>query len=156
MELKLLNNLIEDAKEVYSDKPIMQKVVVTQGIHESGFLGKSGGSGLAIRCNNLFGIKAKVDAKGNPIEPAESFPTWEHINGKDQQVRAWFRKYKDHAECFAAHRKLMEKPRYARVMAATNLKEAFDMLQKCGYATDPRYPQKLMSVYLTAVSKAMP
>lgn len=155
MEQKILANLVEDAKKVYSDKSIMQKVVVTQGIHESGFLNRSGGSALAIRCNNLFGMKARLDKNGNPIDPAESFPTWEHIEGQDKQVRAWFRKFKDHAECFAAHRKLMERPRYAPVMTAKTLDEAFKQLQKCGYATDPRYPQKLMSVYLSTVSKVM-
>lgn len=154
MEQKILNNLIEDAREVYFDLPHMQRVVVTQGIHESGFLGKSGGSKLAIRCNNLFGMKARLDKKGNPTDPHEYFLTWEHINGKDIQVRAAFRKFENHEECFKAHRVLMEKPRYAPVMSAMSVEEAFKQLQKCGYATDPKYPQKLQQIYLKIVDKA--
>lgn len=158
MEQRILNNLIEDAREVYADLPHMQRVVVTQGIHESGFLGKKGGSDLAIRYNNLFGMKSRLDAKGKPIGKFVMLPTWEDTNGAapggEEQIKAPFRVFADHAECFKAHRELMQKPRYTRVIAATNVKEAFDMLYKCGYATDPRYPSKLLQTYNAVVAKA--
>lgn len=141
MEQKILRNLIEDAKEVYKFKEVLQQVAVTQAIHESGFLNKSGGSQLAVKYNNLFGIKA---VKG---QPSVKMRTWEHINGKDIQVYADFAWYDSFTDSFVYHRKLMEKPRYSRVIASKTVSEAFNMLQACGYATDPRYPQKLQKVY---------
>ena len=148
MDLKVLSNLIEDAKQVYDDYPIMQRVVVTQGIHESHMNSPRGASQLAIRCNNLFGIKGEGDAG------SKSFPTWEHIDGEDVQVDADFACYSDHAACFAAHRSLMEHTRYAPVLASRSATEAFKQLQKCSYATDPAYPARLQEVYDTIVRDA--
>lgn len=144
---KLLQNLIEAAKDVYPDYPIMQRVVVSQGIHESGFASQRGGSQLAIKYNNLFGIKAKTG------QEAVLLPTWEEINGKVVHVKAPFAVYPDHEACFKAHRALMERPRYKPVLGAKTVKEAFSQLQKCGYATDGAYPRKLELVYSRYVEK---
>lgn len=141
MEPKILRNLIEDAKSVYKDNYIMQQVVVSQAILESGFLNKSGGSQLAVKYNNLFGIKATAG------QPSIKMRTWEHINGKDIQVMADFAWYDDFTDSFRHHRKLMEKSRYARVISSTKVNQAFIELRKAGYATDPKYPAKLQAIY---------
>lgn len=141
MELNILSNLLDSAKHVYEDMPNMQFVVVTQAIHESGFLLKSGGSQLALKYNNLFGIKGKGD------NGSVSLPTWEEINGKVVHVNANFAVYKSHESAFAAHRRLMEKPRYKRVLEAKTPLEAFRALVLCGYATDGKYSKKLNDIY---------
>lgn len=147
MDQKLLRNLIEDAKRVYPNSELLQKVVVTQAIHESGFSSKRGGSQLALRYNNLFGIKGK-GSKGSV-----SLPTWEVIGGKTLHVNADFAHYEDHQEAFEWHKRLMYRTRYARVLNAPDLDTAFKMLQVCGYATDPKYPGKLESTYQAHVKK---
>ncbi len=148
MDQQVLQNLIESAKEVYPDSEIMQRVVVTQGIHESGMHRPRGASQLAIRCNNLFGIKGKGNAG------SKSFPTWEHIDGKDIQVQADFAAYLDHQSCFEAHRNLMNKKRYAPVLASETVSEAFVQLRLCGYATDRNYSVRLQQVYDSIVREA--
>lgn len=47
MDKSKLEELKEAAKVVYKDSAIMQSVVVCQGILESGYLGRAGGSKLA-------------------------------------------------------------------------------------------------------------
>lgn len=148
MDKDILALLVKDAKKVYDDNEMMQRVVVTQGIHESGFASAHGESLLALEDNNLFGIKAKAG------EPSVSMPTWEYINGENVKVNALFAKYEDFKECFEAHRELMEKPRYERVMNAGSIEEAFHFLQVCGYATDPQYPQLLLNIYNEIVKDA--
>lgn len=148
MELKVLQSLIEDAKIAYSDYPIMQRVVVTQGIHESHMNSPRGASQLALRCNNLFGIKGTGDVG------SKSFPTWEYEDGENIQVDANFAVYSSHEACFEAHRKLMEHARYAPVLASETVEEAFKQLQRCGYATDPNYPASLQIVYDNIVKDA--
>ncbi len=147
MDLIILSHLVEDAKIAYSDSPVMQQVVVTQAIHESGFANKSGGSKLALKYNNLFGIKAKAG------QQSVTMRTWEHIKGKDIQVNAEFAWYDDYTHAFYAHKELMSKPRYARVLQATTVKAAFKALYLSGYATDPKYPAKLEAVYDKWVAK---
>jgi flagellum-specific peptidoglycan hydrolase FlgJ len=157
MDLKVLRNLVEDAKQVYSDYPIMQRVVVSQGIHESHMNSPRGASQLAIRDNNLFGMKAKTDENGNFGREGvdyDEYPTWEHIDGEDKQVRAKFAKFPDHISCFKAHRALMERPRYKPVLESESVEEAFDELRECGYATDPNYPKRLQEVYDSIVRRA--
>lgn len=140
MDLTLLRNLCQDAKLAYPNEPIMQKLVVVQGVHESGFLGKSGGSQLALRYNNLFGIKGSGNA-GRVL-----LPTWEEVNGKAEHVNDYFAAYKGHYDCFLAHKALMDKPRYKAVREATTIQDAFYQLWKCDYATDSKYAEKLLAV----------
>ncbi len=152
MDQKILRNLVYDAKKAYDDYPIMQRVVVTQGIWESHMNSPRGASQLSIRCNNLFGMKATQEQIDNGYY--EEFPTWEHEDGEDKQIQAKFAKFKDHEECFEAHRSLMEHSRYKPVLDSDNIEEAFDQLQKCGYATDPNYPARLQTIYYAFVEDA--
>lgn len=145
MDLTLLSNLLDSAKKVYPNSVLMQKVVVTQAILESGFLNRNGGSLLAHKYNNLFGIKG-YGTSGRVL-----LPTWEHLNGRDVQVKDWFASNATQEDSFKQHKTLMDRPRYEPVRDAPTPKEAFIQLQKCGYATDVAYPQKLFSIYSAIV-----
>lgn len=147
MELKVLASLKESAEEVYPDQPLLQALVVTQAIHESGFGLPSGGSMLARKYNNLFGIKA---LKSRPLDVVE-LPTWEEVNGKAVQTRAKFAVFKDYEDCFEQHKVMMHWPRYRLVLEADTLEGIFSAIYLSGYATDSKYPRKLMSIYLMYV-----
>lgn len=142
MKPKLLQNLIDSAAQIYPGKEIMQQVVVTQAIHESGFLSKSGGSQLALRYNNLFGIKAKKGYRKTP-----PLTTWEYINGRNIQVKVPFAAFDDYAQSFECHKKIMELSRYKGVVTATTVPVAFKALVTGGWATDPRYAKKLEEIW---------
>lgn len=136
-----IKNLRKACKEVYADLPILADLCLTQGVHESNLLNRP--SQLALRYNNLFGIKGK-GLTGKSI----LLPTWEEVNGKTVYVKAAFA-YNDSIEdSIKQHRNLMMKARYKPVRESKTLDEAFVNIYKAGYATDSKYPDKLKATKL--------
>ncbi|GED71158.1 hypothetical protein BRE01_48600 [Brevibacillus reuszeri] len=116
-------------------------LTIAQAILESNW----GMSGLTAKANNLFGIK------GNGTAGSVSMPTTEYVGGKPITTNANFRKYNSWAESIADHSALIlngtrDKPtRYHGVLGA-DYKTACQKIKDGGYATDPAYPQKLISL----------
>ncbi len=111
---------------------IPASITLAQGILESG----SGKGTLATKANNHFGIKCH-NWKGKKVY---------HDDDRRQEC---FRKYnsanksfRDHSE-FLAHRK-----RYAKLfeLDKDDYKGWAKELRRAGYATDKRYPQKLIAL----------
>jgi flagellum-specific peptidoglycan hydrolase FlgJ len=113
-------------------------ITIAQAILESGW----GFSGLAVKANNFFGVKARQG------EDYAEFLTREVVKGKDETVSARFAKYASPAESFDAHGKLLASlPRYQPAMCECDDYLAFAMaLQHCGYSTDPKYPSRLATL----------
>jgi flagellum-specific peptidoglycan hydrolase FlgJ len=135
----LLQQLKSNAESAFPDNPTMQQVAITQAIHESGLMGKP--SLLATKDNNLFGIKSPGSSG------VVNMPTWEVMNGRNVNVNADFGRNASTADSFMQYKNLMNRGRYAPVLQAQNPYEAFNALQRSGYATDPRYANKLNNVY---------
>ena len=103
-----------------------------------------GESQLATQGFNLFGVKADPSWKGNVLY----LPTREFIKGQWVTVTAAWRKYpgwlesiNDHAKFFAVN------PRYRLAMTGKRTGEDFArQIALAGYATDPRYADKLAAV----------
>ncbi|MGH9580047.1 MAG: glycoside hydrolase family 73 protein, partial [Terriglobales bacterium] len=76
------------------------------------------------------------------------FQTTEYRNGIPRREAARFRKFPSLAACFARHGELLATlPRYGPAMACASDPLAFALeLQRCGYATDPKYPAKLAAI----------
>lgn len=111
-------------------------VVLAQAILESDW----GRSRLARRNRNLFGIKAH--ARGNTS--AVVYSTTEYTGGQRRRQRARFAHYPSYSACLEDYARLLGRPRYARARAVAANPFAFAAeLQRCGYATDPRYAHKL-------------
>lgn len=116
---------------------IPASVIIAQAALETGW-----GKSARRAANNLFGIKGR----GN----AGSVKLWtrEYVRGRWIKTRATFAAYDSFAASVAAHGRLIsENPIYARAMAVKDDgPEAFaKALKRSGYATDPKYAQKLMS-----------
>jgi flagellar protein FlgJ len=94
--------------------------------------------------HNVFGIKAGASWKGNVAEVT----TTEYKQGVPSKVVARFRAYDSPAEAFRDYASLLQdNPRYGQVLANGQSVDGFAQgLQKAGYATDPAYATKLMSV----------
>lgn len=112
---------------------IPASITLAQGLLESG----AGQSDLARRSNNHFGIKCHSDWRGGRVY-------------HDDDLRGeCFRKYKRVEDSYEDHsRFLAERPRYARLFKL-NIKDYKGWakgLQKCGYATDRAYANKLIKV----------
>lgn len=92
---------------------------------------------------NLFGIKAGANWKGDVVETV----TTEYINGAPQKMVEKFRAYSSYAEGFNDYAKLLlDNPRYAQVLKSTDAATFANGLQRAGYATDPRYADKLIRI----------
>ncbi|HEX6017202.1 MAG TPA: glucosaminidase domain-containing protein, partial [Burkholderiaceae bacterium] len=97
--------------------------------------------------HNLFGIKAGAGWKGGVAEVT----TTEVVDGEPRRVVQRFRAYASAAESFADYAALMKTQRYRAVRAAGDDAQAFAAgLQRAGYATDPRYADKLGGAIATA------
>ncbi len=94
--------------------------------------------------HNLFGIKATPGWGGGRI----NVPTLEYRGGVPQREMAEFRAYDSLEQSFEDYlRFLNENPRYAGALKVSNDPNAFTAeLQRAGYATDPRYADKIQSI----------
>ncbi len=112
-------------------------VTIAQAIDESGW----GQSALAIRDNNLFGIK------GTGPAGSDMLPTQEFENGQWVTVNAAFRVYHNVAESIADHSELLATgPSYQQAMADRHLPDAFATDLTGVYATDPQYGSNLIAI----------
>ncbi|EKN16993.1 hypothetical protein HMPREF1076_02127 [Parabacteroides goldsteinii CL02T12C30] len=111
---------------------IPASITLAQGLLESG----SGQSDLARRSNNHFGIKCHSDWRGGRVY-------------HDDDLRGeCFRKYKRVEDSYEDHSKFLKRSRYDRLfqLKITDYKGWARGLQKCGYATDRAYANKLIKV----------
>ena len=112
---------------------IPASITLAQGIFESG----AGQSQLARKSNNHFGIKCHSDWRG------------ERVYHDDDLRGECFRKYKRAEDSYEDHAHfLVDRPRYAPLFKL-NIKDYKGWakgLQKCGYATDRAYANKLIKV----------
>ena len=123
---------------------VLPSITAAQAILESGW----GSSELAMAPNNnLFGIKDSEDWNGEIV----TVPTQEYVNGDYITVNAAFRKYTswndsvvDHAKFFTSTE--WRKNNYRKVVNETDYRIAAQELKNAGYATDPSYAGKLISL----------
>ncbi len=111
---------------------IPASITLAQGLLES----RSGNSVLAVEGNNHFGIKCTPDWSGGKVF---------HDDDKRNEC---FRKYRNADQSFEDHSKFLQRSRYAGLfeLKPTDYKGWAHGLKRCGYATDPRYPQKLIDL----------
>ena len=111
---------------------IPASIILAQGILESG----AGRGDLALRSNNHFGIKCHAGWTG------------ESVRHDDDAAQECFRKYDNPSESFKDHALFLTgRSRYAKLFALSknDYKAWARGLRAAGYATDPKYPDKLIS-----------
>ena len=111
---------------------IPASITLAQGLLESA----AGQSRLAQEANNHFGIKCGNEWGGKTIKH------------KAEKGKECFRKYKKVEDSFDDHSKFLKRKRYESLfkLKSTDYKNWAKGLRKCGYATDPKYPEKLISL----------
>lgn len=111
---------------------IPASIILAQGILESG----AGRGRLAVNANNHFGIKCHKEWTGDSVKQ------------DDDAEQECFRKYNDPSESFKDHAVFLSgRSRYAVLfeLPKDDYKAWAKGLRAAGYATDPRYPEKLIS-----------
>ena len=110
---------------------IPASIILAQGILESG----AGQSDLAVNANNHFGIKCHEW-------------TGDKVYKDDDSANECFRKYNQASESYKDHAMVLTgKNRYAKLFTLPkgDYKAWAKGLREAGYATDPKYPEKLIS-----------
>jgi flagellum-specific peptidoglycan hydrolase FlgJ len=123
----------EVAKSNMKDHGIPASITLAQGILESG----AGKGRLCLEANNHFGIKCHAGWTG---------PSITH---DDDAAQECFRKYNHPAESYRDHSYfLTSRPRYAGLFKLDkgDYQGWAKGLRAAGYATDPKYPDKLISL----------
>lgn len=131
-------NYIDEYKDIAIEQQrlhgIPASITLAQGLLES----QAGFSRLATAGNNHFGIKC-TDWNGDTIR---------HDDDARQEC---FRSYASAAESYNDHSLFLKRKRYQPLydLAITDYKGWAKTLKKCGYATDPKYPDKLIGIIET-------
>ncbi len=133
----VVKQYIVDFKEIAKDNMrnhgIPASITLAQGVLESG----AGRGTLCVTANNHFGIKCHTGWEG------------ESVYHDDDAAQECFRKYKDPAESYNDHSLfLTTRGRYASLfkLDKDDYKGWARGLKAAGYATDPKYPDKLISI----------
>ncbi|UXI00596.1 flagellar assembly peptidoglycan hydrolase FlgJ [Photobacterium sp. TY1-4] len=118
-------------------------VLIAQAALETGW-GKKVIRNAAGNSNNLFNIKADPRWSGNKVATS----TLEFHNGIPVQETAAFRSYDNYQQSFNDYvRFLNENPRYSQALEQPADPVRFIRnLHQAGYATDPKYSDKVISV----------
>ena len=135
-----INKLAPMAMEDYKTSKVLPSLTIAQGILESGW----GESELAVKANNLFGIKADSRWSGKIYNTQ----TKEYYNNSNTPttINANFRSYDSWEGGVKDHSEFLQADRYSKVVGAKDYKVACDEIYKAGYATDPNYTSKLIKL----------
>ncbi|CAB3771796.1 flagellar assembly peptidoglycan hydrolase FlgJ [Paraburkholderia solisilvae] len=141
-----VNKLAAPAQAASAATGIPARFIVGQAALESGWgkseIRKPDGS----TSHNVFGIKATKDWTGDTV----STVTTEYVDGQPQRKVEKFRSYASYDEAMKDYASMLtSNPRYAAVLNASHGKNAAGFaagMQRAGYATDPHYARKLMSI----------
>lgn len=136
-QLAYVDQFLEVARDEFQKHGIPTSITLAQGLLESGH----GTSTLARRNKNHFGIKcfSKKCRKGHCS------------NHSDDHHKDFFRNFTDERESYAAHSQVLMKDRYKSLfrLSHRDYKGWSHGLRKAGYATDPRYGDKLIHMIET-------
>lgn len=126
------------------DKPygILPSVTIAQACLESNY----GQSELAKKYNNLFGVK------GTDPNTSQVMTTKEFVNGRWETIHGRFQIYDSYQASIHAHTMLFvngttwNSKQYQHVLAAKDYQTQAKALETDGYATDPGYANKVITI----------
>ena len=120
------------------------RAVAAQAVLETGWGQKLIRDTQGVSSNNVFGIKADHRWDGDRI----GVSTLEYDGGAPRRLRAEFRAYATLRHGFDDYVDFLQgNPRYSDATAGgLNAGEFVQSLQDAGYATDPRYAEKILGI----------
>jgi len=139
-----IHTLWPQAQQAAEKLGVDAKVLLAQSALETGWGQHVMHSKVGENSHNLFGIKASAGWEGKTV----SVQTVEYENGIAVKQQANFRAYDSYEESFNDYVNfLQQNPRYQQALEKVNSNEDFIKgLQKAGYATDPAYARKIISI----------
>lgn len=139
-----VRNMTPHAMQASQETGVPTHLVLGQAALESGWGKREIRHSDGSTSFNLFGIKAGANWDGKVAEVL----TTEYHNGVASKQVEKFRAYSSYTEAFSDYARLLrDNSRYAQVLQpGQGSHEVAHALQRAGYATDPNYADKLISV----------
>ncbi|ENN7014075.1 flagellar assembly peptidoglycan hydrolase FlgJ [Enterobacter ludwigii] len=138
-----ISRLLRPAQAAAQQSGLHPHLILAQAALESGWGKREIPAADGSPSHNLFGVKATGDWRGKTTE----ITTTEYINGVKQKVKAAFRVYDSYEHALSDYAKLLtKKPRYRGVVQSDSAEQGAKALQAGGYATDPAYAKKLITI----------
>ncbi|MCW4151234.1 flagellar assembly peptidoglycan hydrolase FlgJ [Halomonas sp. 18H] len=140
---QFMSTLAPSAQAASRTTGVPAELILAQAALETGWGQHEIATQNGRNSHNVFGIKAGGHWGGDTTDVV----THEYIDGRRQKIVDTFRVYDSYEHAFTDYANLIgNNPRYAGVTQAPSAELAARELQRGGYATDPRYAEKLVSV----------
>lgn len=139
MGVQITQEMISGAQATEKKYGVPASITLGQIMLESGGSYKGGLSGLAYYYNNLFGITATTADKtsGNAV----------YMTNKSGEDGHYYATYSSVEDSIEAHGQLLTNDRYAsQTKSAITIEQYAQGIANGGYATDPNYASKLVSI----------
>jgi len=148
-----INQMMPYAKKAAAVIGVSPQTLIAQAALETGWGQKIVAGDAKASSFNLFNIKADKRWSGEQVD----VNTIEYREGVALKEKASFRAYDSFEESFADFSQFIKNsPRYEKALDNVGSSASFlQELQQAGYATDPNYASKIMSV-LKQVTKLSP
>lgn len=131
------------AENEFRGNPLFSSVVIAQACLETGY----GKSGLMMKANAVFGIKATKSWKGK-VYNSKTKECYDGVT--NVTINACFRAYNNLAESVSDYFDLICKTsRYRKALVAETPEQCITEIKKGGYATDPKYIDSIMKIIET-------
>ena len=139
-----VERLAAPAQAAASATGIPARFIIGQAALESGWGRREIKNSNGTTSHNIFGVKAGNDWTGKTTTAV----TTEYVNGQPQKKVETFRAYDSYESALTDYASVLKSnPRYASVADASRDAAGFAHgMQKAGYATDPLYAKKLISI----------
>ncbi|WP_233883315.1 flagellar assembly peptidoglycan hydrolase FlgJ [Paraburkholderia flagellata] len=139
-----VDKLANAAQQASSTTGIPARFILGQAALESGWGKREIKNADGSTSHNVFGIKASKDWTGKTV----STVTTEYVDGQPHRVVEKFRAYDSYEDAMTDYASLLKSnPRYASVINGSKSAEGFAHgMQRAGYATDPHYAKKLLTI----------
>lgn len=140
-----VSSLLPYAKQYAEQLNLDPKLLLAQAALETGWGKYVMRTVDGISSNNLFGIKADRGWQGK----STSVTTLEFDGGQLHKIMAAFRSYNTHEESFKDYVEFLQNnDRYEKALGSTDKAQNYlTELQSAGYATDPKYAEKIYQIY---------
>ncbi len=141
---EFVQRLLPHARRAAARLGVAPEVLIAQSALETGWGRHVMRDAEGRPSHNLFGIKASGGWSGDSVRVT----TLEYRDGVARREHAAFRGYPDEAASFADYVRLVGgHPRYRQAIADASSPEGYLRgLQEAGYATDPAYAEKILSI----------
>lgn len=138
-----VNKMRHAVQAASAETGVPAKLIMSQAALESGWGKREILLDNGETSHNLFGIKATGGWKGK----VANIMTSEFIDGKMVKMQQPFRAYDSYADSLTDYARLIStSSRYQSVLEANSAEDAARRVQAAGYATDPNYADKLISI----------